>query len=373
MVGSSTPQAKPGLIPRAIGWALARKPVRAFLRYSENRGPMLADSVTYRTLFSLFAGVLLGFSIAGLWLAGNPQAWSSLISAIDNAIPGLVGEGGIVDPDSVAAPAGLTIASVVSSIGLVWAAIGAIGSLRIAMRTIADKVTDDTLFIWVQLRNLGLGLGIGAALVTSAAVTFAGTAFVGGLQDWLGLDTDDTTSTVLTRIIAIVVTFALDLAVVAVLIIVLSGVRAPARALWPGAIIGAVGLTVLQQLSGLFVGGASTNPLLASFASLIALLLWLNLSVQVILYSTSYVVTGVEEKADRVSARFGASTFAQRRVARAEVRVRMAADELAEARRVAEKERETAAEKQSEAPDTPEPRGSERDASAESVEAGATR
>ena len=34
---------------------------------------MLADSVTYRTLFSVFAGVLLGFSIAGLVLAGNPR------------------------------------------------------------------------------------------------------------------------------------------------------------------------------------------------------------------------------------------------------------------------------------------------------------
>jgi membrane protein len=37
---------------------------------------MLADSVTYRALFSVFAGVLLGFSIAALWLAGNPVAWA---------------------------------------------------------------------------------------------------------------------------------------------------------------------------------------------------------------------------------------------------------------------------------------------------------
>ena len=53
----------PGLIPRLISWALQRTLVRSFLLYSEHRGAQLADSITYRTLFSLFAGVLLGFSV----------------------------------------------------------------------------------------------------------------------------------------------------------------------------------------------------------------------------------------------------------------------------------------------------------------------
>ena len=64
--------------------------------------------------------------------------------------------------------------------------------------------------------------------------------------------------------------------------------RAPC---WPGAFYGAIGLTVLQQLSSLFVGGAASNPLLASFASLIALLLWFNLSAQVILIAGAYIIT----------------------------------------------------------------------------------
>ncbi len=96
---------------------------------------------------------------------------------------------------------------------------------------------------------------------------------------------------------------------------------------------------MLQQLSGLFIGGAKSNPLLASFASLIALLLWLNLSAQVMLIAGAYIVTGVEEESDRVRARFGAATFAQRRVQRAEVGVRVATDELERARAGEAKER----------------------------------
>ncbi|RZI93161.1 MAG: YihY/virulence factor BrkB family protein, partial [Microbacterium sp.] len=86
-------------VARIIAWALARTPVRAVLRYSESRGPMLADSVTYRALFSIFAGVLLGFSVAALWLAGDPQAWGALVEAVDRTVPGLVGEGGLIDVD----------------------------------------------------------------------------------------------------------------------------------------------------------------------------------------------------------------------------------------------------------------------------------
>jgi membrane protein len=122
----------------------------------------------------------------------------------------------------------------------------------------------------------------------------------------------------------------------------LSGLRPSARVLWPGALLGAVGLSVLQQLSNLFVGGANANPLLATFASLIALLLWLNLSCQVILIAGAYIITGVEDQTDRVKARYGASTFAQRRVQRAEFAVMAAARELEKAREEEAKERAAA-------------------------------
>lgn len=58
-----------------------------------------------------------------------------------------------------------------------------------------------------------------------------------------------------------------------------------------------------------------------------------------ILIAGAYIITGVEEEQDRVRARFGASTFAQRRVRRAEESVRVATAELTAARRVEEKER----------------------------------
>lgn len=289
---------------------------------------MLADSVTYRALFSVFAGVLLGFSIAALWLAGNPDAWQAIIAAVQSAVPGLIGEGGVIKTEDLQAPASLSIAGIISLVALVGAALGAIGSLRTAVRVIAGTTHDDILWFWVILRNLCLAAGIGLAFVVAAFLTFAGQLGVAWFSGLLGLPDDSPVVAWTVRLLSLLVVFALDAALIVGIFRLLSGVRASARSVWAGAMIGAVGLIVLQELSGLFIGGATSNPLLASFASLLALLIWLNFSAQVILVSCAYIVTAEEEGSDRVHARFGASTFPQRRVQRAEVEVKIATAEL---------------------------------------------
>lgn len=323
------------LIAKLIAWALSLKPVRVWFHYLERRGFMLADSITYRALFSVFAAVLLGFSFAALWLEDNPAAWQALVDTVDAAIPGLIGEDGVIDVDAIPAPAGLTLTGILSFIALLGAAIGAIGSLRAGLRTLADEIHDDVFWIWVLVRNLLLAIAIGGGFVISAAVTFYGTTFIDWVGDWLGFEgfVADTA----TRGLALIAVFALDAAVIALGFVVLSGVKARPRTLIAGSLIGAVGLVVLQQLSSLFVAGAGANPLLASFAALIALLLWFNLSAQVILLASTWIIVGVAEDTNRVREKYGAPTFEARRVKRAEDALRVAAEELQIANEAAEK------------------------------------
>lgn len=296
---------------------------------------MLADSVTYRALFSVFAGVLLGFSIAALWLAGNPVAWQAIIDSVQAAVPGLIGEDGVIKTGDLRAPASLSIAGIISLVALVGSALGAIGSLRTAVRVLAGTVQDDILWIWVILRNLALALGIGVAFVASAFLTFAGQLGVTWIAGMLGLPEDSPVAAWTVRLVSLVVVFALDAVIIIGVFRLLSGVRPSPRSLWSGALLGALGLLALQELSGLFVGGATSNPLLASFASLLALLIWLNFSAQVMLFACAYIVTAEEEKSDRVHAKFAATTFPQRRLQRAEVDVQIATAELRAAQKAA--------------------------------------
>ena len=328
-----------GSIRKLIAWALELRIVRTFLLYSEHKGPMLADSITYRALFSVFAAVLLGFSLAALWLSGNPDALRALGDALNDVIPGL---SDIVDPSKIQARTGFTIVGVFSLVGLLGAAISAIGSLRTALRILADELTDDLFFVWVILRNLLVGVGFGGLLVVAAAASFFTSSGIGTVLGWIGISEQSGIAQLLTKSLAILIVFAVDTLAIVLVFRMLSGVRAPAKALWVGAVLGGVGLTVLQELSGLFVRSATSNPLLVSFASLIALLLWFNLSAQVILIASSYIITATEEAHDRVRTRYGAETFAQRRRQRAENRVRAATAELRAAQEAERRERESA-------------------------------
>lgn len=276
---------------------MAWRPVRAVMLYLERKGPAFADAITYRALFSVFAALLLGFSAAGLWLAGNPPAWDALLGAVDRAVPGLLGlvDTDSLDPAALGLGAGLSIAGILSLGGLVGAALSAIGALRTALRALAGTDDEDVAWYGVILRNLLLAVAIAAGVGVSAVASVSGSVGIRAISRSFGAE--DGSAGWMQRVVEVGVVFVFDALLVAALFAVLSGLRVPARALWQGAALGAVGLVVLQQLSGLFVRGAASNPLLASFAALIALLIWMNLSAQVILVASAYIVTAAGDDA----------------------------------------------------------------------------
>jgi membrane protein len=52
---------------------------------------------------------------------------------------------------------------------------------------------------------------------------------------------------------------------------------------------------VLKVLGSLLLGGASSNPLIASFAVIVGLLIWFNLVCQVILVCAAWVVVSASD------------------------------------------------------------------------------
>lgn len=328
------------LVQRVIAFVLRLRLMRAYLRYAEHKGSMLADSITYRALFSVFAGVLLGFSVAATWLAGNPDALEALTEALDAAIPGFTD---VVDPRKHTMSVGFSIVGIASLLGLVSAAISAIGSLRQALLTLSDQLHDDGFVVWVMLRNLLVALGFGGLLVLAAVMSVLGSLGLETVLGWFGGAVDSRVTAWLTRLVGIVVVLIIDTCAIALVFRLLSGVAAPRSALWAGSLLGGIGLTVLQELSGLFVRGASSNPLLGTFAALIALLLWFNLSAQVILIASTYIIVATDEAHDRLREKYGAATLAQLRRRRAEDQLRAATQALRAAQEAERVEREKSA------------------------------
>ena len=69
----------------------------------------------------------------------------------------------------------------------------------------------------------------------------------------------------------------------------LSGAAMPWRRMWVGSLLGSAALTVLQLLGGAVLSVREHNPLLATFAVFIGLLLWFRLTSIVILVAASWI------------------------------------------------------------------------------------
>jgi membrane protein len=274
------------------------KPTRVLVHYGARRGPILSAGLSYQAIFSVFAAVWAGFSIAGLVLGANAGLRDGLYDVISTSIPGLLdrGSGGAIDPDDLLASGVLQSTGVLALVASLITAIGWLASARDAVRDIAELAAPPTNFLLLRLRDLGLAVAFGAALFLSAALSIGSTTALAWVLDGLGVDEDSLPATLSARALGLGLAFILDVGVLAALYRVLAGVPIPARPLWQGALLGAAALGILKALAGGLLTLTSSNPLLASFAVIVGLLIWFNLVCQVFLSGAAWGVVSATER-----------------------------------------------------------------------------
>jgi membrane protein len=299
-----------------VAWAQSLKPVRVFLHYSRLRGPILASGLAFQGLFAVFAGLWVAFAIAGLVISGNEAAQDAILTALNNAIPGLVDTGnrtGAIKAHTLLSAGVFGWTGAIALVGLLYSALGWLGSARDATRTMFELPSPAANFALLKVRDLALGLGLGVVLIVSAVLSVAGTSATTFLLGLVGVHAKTVAAIVVSRIVTLGVMFALDAVVLAALYRLLAAIKIPRRRLWAGALLGAVGLGILKTLGSALLGGATNNPLIASFAVLAGLLLFFNLACQVILLAASWIATGLEDAGIEVDPRVAAQRLANAR------------------------------------------------------------
>ncbi len=285
------------MVGRVIAWVTALKPVRVFTHYADSRGPILASGLAFQAIFAVFGGLWVGFSIAGIVIQNNIGLRTSLIEVLAQTVPGLIdtdGAEGIVDPETLLAAGEFGWQGAIALVVLLFAALNWLAAARDATRVIFSLPPDRTNVLLLKAKDLGLALGFGTLLLISASLSVVGILALDAVLEWAGIR-DSTLSTVLGRTVTLTVMFALDAFVLGMLYRVLAGVKIPLGHLWQGALLGALALGGLKVLGTALLGGASNNPLLASFAVLLGLLIWFNFVCQVILIGASWIAVGVDD------------------------------------------------------------------------------
>ena len=273
------------------------RPVRVFFHFNQSRGPVLAAGMAYQAIFAIFAALWLVFSVAGLWLASNPALMDQLFVLINQSVPGLIGPKGqgVVDPATLGDTDALSWSSAIALVGLLATTLGWLSTTSQAVRGIFGMGQETTFFVLVKLRELGLGLAFGLALVVSAVISIVSTELLRGFLGLLGQGTDSLWFIASSQAVGLLIVLVIDTITLAALFRVLSRVRIPFRNLLVGSVLGAVALGVLKVLGAALLGGAAKNPLLAGFAVIIGLLIWFNLTSTVTLIAAAWIAVGMQD------------------------------------------------------------------------------
>jgi membrane protein len=184
---------------------------------------------------------------------------------------------------------------VIALVGLLFTALGWLGAARDSVRTLFDLPPVTTNAVLQKLVDLALGVAFAALLLLAAGLSFAGTSLTRAVFDWFGISDDSVAGIVLSRTVTLVVAVLVYALALAGLYRVLARVRIPWAFLRGGVLIGALGLAGLTVAGGLLLGGASSNPLIGSFAVVAGLLIYYNLASQVILLAASWMAVGVDD------------------------------------------------------------------------------
>ncbi|WP_413318661.1 YihY/virulence factor BrkB family protein [Agrococcus sp. 1P02AA] len=257
------------------------RPVRAWQRYAEQRGPVLSQGMTLQAFLSLFAALFVGFTLFMAMLGGNPMLRDAVIDSISGAVPGLIGPDAAIDVDQLTRSRGLDLAGIIAALAILVTAIGYIAVSREGFRAMFQLGNPPTNAVLLKLSDLGVGVGIGLLVLVSAGVLVLSQGFA----EAIGLGWTS-------GLIGFAVQLALDTAIVLLLFRFGGRLRLPAKQIVPAALACAVGFQVLKLLASRLFGSVENNPLLAGVAAPVIILLWLGFIMQVLMLVLAFVAVG---------------------------------------------------------------------------------
>ncbi|MGA1827772.1 YihY/virulence factor BrkB family protein [Microbacterium sp.] len=315
-------------------------PVRVWRHFLQHNGFLLGSGISYQALFAIFAAIYLAFAITGLWLGGNTEAVNAMIALINSYVPGLISDdGGVIKPEQVQQIASdttgvLGVTGLIALVTVIWTAIGWVTYSRRGVRDIFGLPPDRRSYVLLKARDLIAAIIFGAALLVGAALSWVGSWLLSLVLTALGIQLDAGVLRSSITVGSVIVSFALNSAALAAMFRFLTGTSLRWRDIWPGALLGGAALTVLQFGAGLLLSYTPSNPLLATFAIFVGLLLWFKISGIIMLVAAAWIAVATKDKdiplllpteAERIAAEHQALLVA------AQVRLRTAREARADA------------------------------------------
>ena len=258
---------------------------RAYGLYQDKRGGSLAGATTFFTFLSFFPLVALAFSVAGYAATISSQAADWLRTAIESVLPGLANQ---LPLQSIANAR--TDAGVVGLVGLLIVGLGGVASVRDGLHVIWGSARKGGNPLVNKAWDTGVLVALGFFLLMSAAATTLATPAAHGALGWAGLG-GSTFGQVAIRLLAIAVALVFDVVMFALVFSRLSGADLGRQQLLRGALLAAAGFETLKLAAVFLVTRTTHNPIYASFAVMVGLLVWINLVARLTYLAAAWTAT----------------------------------------------------------------------------------
>jgi YihY family inner membrane protein len=242
-------------------------PCAVLKKFGDDGAGHLAALVAYYAFFSLFPLLLVFTTILGFVLRDNPNAQRAVEDSVLHQLP-IIGH-----QIQLHSLRGSVIALIIGLATSLVAGLGVTGAAQRALDTVwAIPYKDRPNFVQSRGRGLGLLTSLGLLFIISSFVSGVVSGGFGGVGDLI-----------VGYIIALLVNLALFYAAFRLM----TAKVIPSRDLRIGTIVAAIAWTILQALGGYYIGHVLKNQSDAgkTFGLVIALLVWLHLGAQLMLYS----------------------------------------------------------------------------------------
>ena len=161
--------------------------VRTVQHFGDVNGSALAAAVTYFAFLSFFPIIALAFAVVGFVSGAYPNAERDLETAINDVLPGIVGDGaGELSLDSLQSSA-----SGIATVGLLvalYSGLGWLSGMRTALVAVFEEPEkEQPNFFLGKLRDVIALLTLGTVLLLSVAISGVATKLATPILEFLGL------------------------------------------------------------------------------------------------------------------------------------------------------------------------------------------
>lgn len=267
---------------------------RAVLRFTGSHGPLLAAGTTYFIFLSIFSLVALAFGLVAL--LGSDHMATYLSSALDEALPGLVGSGG-VDADQLRAIGQST--SIIGMVAFLYSGTGVMSAASSGLHLIYGAPKDPRNFLLMRLRLLWWLVLMAPLLLLSLTPSLLVAQFGDPVLEAIGIG-----GTGWAHALAFVVSYAVSLClnflIIYLLLGSLGGIKPQAVPRRIGAGIGALVIELLRFAMAGVVAWAIDRPQYGAFAVPIAIMLVFFLQCLVFYFCAAVVAAMAEYRGGEV-------------------------------------------------------------------------